>query len=108
MPLAKQELPQPVGFREEYLPLQSPRTHNIGFHKHKITSLLTVHPRAEPYRIEHSSSQFGSARILFELYIVEREHWDPDSVRLENARYGSVRFEDVRYGEPSLHVIASA
>jgi len=102
MPLAKQELPQPVGFIEEYLPLQSPRTHNIGFHKHKITSLLTVHPRAEPYRIEHSNSQFSSARILFEPYIVEREHWDPDSVRLtlENSERGgdSARKCSVRYG----------
>src|SRR5205814_9284795 len=29
--------------------------HSEGFlHKHKFKSLLTVHPRAEPYRIEHS------------------------------------------------------
>src|SRR5436190_19463970 len=50
----------------------------------------------QPYRIEHSNSQFGSACILFEAFIIEREHWDPDSVRLENARYGSVRFGTVR------------
>src|SRR5208282_4508112 len=71
----------------------------------KITSLLTVHPRAEPYRIEHFSSQFGSARILSEPYTVEREHWDPDSVRLalenserggDSARKCSVRFGTVR------------
>ena len=46
-------------FVELYLPLQIPRRHNIAlpfrrFHRHIITSLLTVHPRAEPYRIEHS------------------------------------------------------
>src|SRR5438045_6541851 len=78
------------GFIELYLPLQSPRTHNIAIPKRKITSLLTIHPQAEPYRIEHSSSQFGSARIIFEPYIVECEHWDPNSVRLalENSERG--------------------
>src|SRR5205814_2415890 len=71
-------------------------------HKHKIKSLLTVHPRAEPYRIEHSRGQFGSARKLFEPYIVEREHWDLDSVRLalENSERGgdSARKCTVRFG----------
>ena len=75
------------------------------FHQHKITSPSTVHPRAEPYRTEHSSSQFGSARILFEPYIIEREHWDLDSVRLalenferggDSARKCSVRFGTAR------------
>src|SRR5437762_10209384 len=59
----------------------------------------------QPYRIEHSSSQFGLARILFEAYIIEREHRDPDSVRLaleiseqggNSARKCSVRFGTVR------------
>src|SRR5437762_4991164 len=72
------------------------------FHQHKITSPSTVHLRAEPYRTEHSSSQFGSARILFEPYIVEREHWDLDSVRLalENSERGgdSARKCTVRFG----------
>ena len=74
--------------------------------------------RADPltYRIEHSSSQFGSARIPFEPYIIEREHCDPDSVRLalenserggDSARKCTVRFEDVRYGEPSLSFTSS-
>src|SRR5436190_28732 len=34
------------------------------FHKHNLTSLLIIHPRAEPYRTEHSSSRFGSAHIF--------------------------------------------
>ena len=108
-------------FVELYLPLQIPRRHNIAlpfrrFHRHIITSLLTVHPRAEPYRIEHSSSRFGSARVLFAPYIIEREHWDPDSVRLalenfeqggDSARKCSVRFGTVRgctvRGAQSVH-----
>jgi len=77
--------------------------HSEGFTSIKSHAFLTVHPRAEPYRTEHSSSRFGSARTLFEPYIVEREHWDPDSVRLAldtferepnipPVRYGTVYF----------------
>ena len=72
-----------TGFIEPYLLLQIPRTRNM-------TSVLTVHPRAEPYRIEHFSSQFGSARILFEPNILEREHWDP--------QFGSARARKFRAG----------
>src|SRR5271169_5218562 len=91
-----------------YLPLQSPRTYNIGhsegFTSIKLHGFLTVHPRAEPYRIEHSSSQFGSARILFEPYIVEREHCDPrfGSARARKfragRRFGSTMLGTVRFG----------
>src|SRR5271169_1638560 len=79
--------------------------HPEGFTSINLHSFLTVHPRAEPYRIEHSGSQFGSARILFEPYIIEREHWDLDSVRLapgnferggDSARKCAVRFGTAR------------
>src|SRR5271167_290560 len=97
------------GFIMLYLALRSQKTHNIDIPKGstsiKLHGFLTAHPRAEPYRIEHSSSQFGSACILFEPYIIEREHWDLDSVRLalenferggDSARKCSVRFGTAR------------
>ena len=70
----------------------------------KIISVLTVDSRAEPYQIEHFSSQFGSARIIFKPYIHEREHWDPrfGSARARKfragRRFGSKMLGTVRYG----------
>ena len=54
------------------------------FHKYKITSLLTVHPRAKPNRIAISRSQNKSYRTIQGVCSA--------CARIEGELYGTVRF----------------
>jgi hypothetical protein len=76
--------------------------HSEGFTSIKLHGFLTVHPRAEPYRTEHSSSRFGSARIFSNRTLSSASIETPDSVRLalENFERGgdSARKCTVRFG----------
>jgi hypothetical protein len=70
--------------------------------KRRGMAFLTVHSRAEPYRTEHSSSRFGSARIFSNRTLSSASIETPDSVRLalENFERGgdSARKCTVRFG----------